>query len=102
MLTTSAALNTNEAHRLIKRLCANWSHKFTVETEDGLGRINFGDSRCLLTAKSEQLHIELDCPNEITAERMQQVVFDHLKRMAKTELTEPVWSTSNVECALGQ
>lgn len=97
MLTTYATLHTTEAHRLIKRLCAHWSHKLTVEAEDGLGRIDFGESRCLLTANNEQLHIKLDCPDEATTERMQQVVFDHLKRMGKTELAEPVWSSNHVE-----
>ncbi|TDQ36533.1 DUF2218 domain-containing protein [Thiopseudomonas denitrificans] len=97
MLTTYATLDTSEAHRLIKRLCAHWSHKLTVEAEDGLGRIDFGESRCLLTADTERLHIKLDCPDEAASGRMQQVVFDHLKRMAKAELAEPLWSSSNVE-----
>lgn len=97
MLTTYAVLDTIEAHRLIKRLCAHWSHKLTVEVEDGLARIDFGESRCLLIADTEQLHIKLDCPDEATTERMHHVVFDHLKRMTKAGLTEPVWSSSNVE-----
>ncbi len=58
MLTTYAVLDTTEAHRLIKRLCAH---------------------------------------DEATTERMHHVVFDHLKRMTKAGLTEPVWSSSNVE-----
>ena len=74
MLTTYATLDTSEAHRLIKRLCAHWSHKLTVEAEDGLGRIDFGESRCLLTADTERLHIKLDCPDEAASGRMQQVV----------------------------
>lgn len=97
MLNAQAHISTSEAARLIKRLCAHWSHKLAVETEDGMGRIDFGESRCLLTADNEQLHIKLDCPDEATSERMQQVVFDHLKRMAKAELAEPVWSSSHVE-----
>lgn len=97
MFHVQAHILTPEAHRLIKRLCAHWSHKLTVDAEDGLGRIDFGESHCLLTADTEQLHIKLDCPDEAASERMQKIVFDHLKRMAKTELTEPAWSSSHVE-----
>lgn len=97
MHTTQATLATTDAARLIKRLCAHWAHKFPVETETCLGKIDFGESRCTLSSDTEQLHIQLDCPNPTTSKRMQQVVIDHLQRMSKTELPPAVWSAPHVE-----
>lgn len=97
MLNSHAIISTNEAARLIKRLCAHWAHKFTVETEPNLGRIDFGTSQCRLTGDDASIRIDLRCPDEATTSRMQEVVFDHLQRMGKSELPQPVWSSSHVE-----
>lgn len=97
MYTSSTTLTTQEAPRLIKRLCTHWTHKFTVETGISLGRIDFGESQCLLTGDDESIHIELHCPDEATTSRMQEVVFDHLQRVGKSGLPQPVWSTRHVE-----
>jgi len=95
-MNSHASIATNEAARLIKRLCAHWGHKFTVKTESNLGRIDFGDSQCQLTGNDEHLRIDLHCPDQPTASRMQDVVFDHLQRMAKSQLSQPVWSSLHV------
>lgn len=97
MLNSHAIISTNEATRLIKRLCAHWAHKFSVEAEPNLGRIDFGDSQCQLRGDDASIHIELRSPDETTANHMQEVVFDHLQRMGKSKLPQPAWSTSHVE-----
>ncbi len=59
----------HEAHRLIERLCAHWSHKLTVEVEDGLGASTLAkalsaDSRYQTAAR------RLNCQDKATTERM--------------------------------
>lgn len=97
MHTSSTSLASPESARLIKRLCAHWAHKFTVESQPGQGLINFGDSQCRLSGDASTLHIQLQCPDPVTSNRMQQVVFDHLQRMGKHELPAAVWSDTHVE-----
>ena len=97
MLNSHATIPTNEAARLIKRLCAHWAHKFAVEAEPNLGRIDFGETRCQLSSDDQGIRVDLYCPDEATTSRMQDVVFDHLQRMGKSELPQPVWSSSHVE-----
>lgn len=97
MHTSSTSLASPESARLIKRLCAHWAHKFTVESQPGQGLINFGDSQCRLSSDDSSLHIQLHCPDPATSSRMQQMVFEHLERMAKHELTQPIWRDTHVE-----
>lgn len=100
-MNSYAIISTTEAARLIKRLCAHWGHAFTVEAKPNLGRINFGDSQCQLTGDDVSIRIDLNCPDETTANRMQNVVFDHLQRMGKTELPAPVWNNPHPDGAAG-
>lgn len=92
MLNSYANLPTTEAARLIKRLCAHWGHKFSVDCGTDQGRIDFGTSQCQLIGHTNSLHIHLQCPDEETTGRMQGVVFDHLQRMGKHPLQQPSWT----------
>lgn len=97
MHSSTASLASPESARLIKRLCAHWGHKFAIDSTAERSLINLGDSQCRLTGDDSSLHIQLHCPDPATSSRMQQVVFEHLARMAKHELAQPNWSDTHVE-----
>lgn len=94
MITVTNTLTTQEASRIIKRLCKHWAHKLDVEYDDTQGRVKFSESNiCLLQAQENKLLIELTVDNEESQQQLAQVVIDHVKRMAKEPIVEAEWQT---------
>ncbi|QQN51442.1 DUF2218 domain-containing protein [Stutzerimonas balearica] len=71
--------------RLINRLCKHWGHKFPVELDDALGRIELPIGECRLRDAGERLEAQLQAADAAALARLQQVVADHLERMASGE-----------------
>ena len=82
-LTSTAAIRTEQPERLMKRLCKHWGHKFPVETGDGQGSIELPMGICRMLC-TDILQIELHGDADQMA-TFQQVVADHLRRMASSE-----------------
>ncbi len=77
--------------RLINRLCKHWGHKFPVELDDALGRIELPIGECRLRDAGERLEAQLQAADAAALARLQQVVADHLERMASGEALKIVW-----------
>lgn len=89
MITTNALIQTNQAERLILRLCKHWGHKFPVQHSERYGEIALPMGTCRLSAENE-LKVELE-GEAAQMERFQQVVAEHLQRMAAKEALAIQW-----------
>ncbi|RKR03477.1 hypothetical protein C7446_2002 [Kushneria sinocarnis] len=90
MADATAIVTTESGSRLINRLCRHWSHRFEVEHDDSHGHVDFGESQCSMSAHPEQLVITVHAGEE-ELEGMQNVVAEHLQRMAGEERLEVIW-----------
>jgi len=94
MATTSATIPTTDGARLIKRLCAHWSHKFPVEFSESHGDIAFdAQTHVRLNATDQTLVAAIETADTAHAARLQDVVAEHLNRMARGETLTIAWST---------
>lgn len=80
MLTSTAQIQTQNAQRLMKRLCKHWGHKFPVTLDEQQGEIELSLGACRLHC-ADMLTVELKS-DAAQMPRLQQVVTDHLQRMA--------------------
>ncbi|MBB3611506.1 DUF2218 domain-containing protein [Rhizobium sp. BK602] len=94
MSTTSvSSVKTEHASRYLQQLCKHWSHKFTVEFNEGAGKVPFNPETSLeLAADASSLLMTLHVGKAEDLERMQTVVADHLKRFAFREELDVVWT----------
>lgn len=94
MLSSSTTVKTQHGSRYLTRLCKHWRHKLAVDCSDNEGRIDFGEGRlCTLAASPDSLAIEVQAPDQNSLTRLEQVVADHLIRMAhKDALSAPLWT----------
>lgn len=85
-----AIVATDNPSRLINRLCRHWSHKFPVrhDEREGEGEIELSIGFCRLSAVEGGLNVFLESEN---LEQLQQVVADHLQRMASGETLSFDW-----------
>lgn len=83
MTTAHAEIRAANPVRLMNRLCRHWDHKFPVETEDQQGTITLPLGVCRMVC-TDILRVELQSDEQQMA-RLQQVVADHLVRMAGAE-----------------
>ena len=77
-------LETTEAQRVIKRLGNHWKHKFEVEETEIYSKILMPTATVTLTAQQEYLDVIIENQQD-DVERLEQVVIDHLNRMAQQE-----------------
>lgn len=85
MFRSTSHVRTESAARYVNRLCKHWGHKFEVELTPERGFIDFGDSNCELLAHPDHVLMILNSPDEDSLAHMQNVVADHLQRMANSE-----------------
>ena len=86
MPETRADVTTPNASKYLRRLCKHWSHRFQVKYDDTHGAIDFGgDSRVEMTANAEHLLVRVFLAPEDNMAEMEDVVADHLKRVANDE-----------------
>ena len=77
---------THSASRYLQQLAKHWSHKMTVVFSEEEGRIDFpGGSHLVMRADSESLDLELSVPEGEDADRMREVVENHIDRFASRE-----------------
>lgn len=90
MTTSEAYVTCTNPARLMTRLCRHWSHKFNVELGEDNGSVAFPNGTCEFVAEAGLLQVSLSMPEE-NQERMQQVVAEHLQRMAGEEALTVEW-----------
>ena len=92
MPASNALIATPEASRLVKRLLTHWGHKFDVVLDKRHGEVPFdADTRALFDADESALAVRIEAADSERLARMQQVVADHLQRMARAGALEIAW-----------
>lgn len=89
MTTSTARIQTQAPTRLMTRLCKHWAHKFPVSLNELQGEIELPMGVCRLYC-TEELTVELESDSEQMS-LLQQVVADHLLRMAGKEELAIAW-----------
>ena len=90
-MSLSANISTTSAARIMKRLCKHWSHKLQVSYDDEQGRVLFDPAVLNMQVSPQSLQATLSHADEDTLIRLQQVVADHLQRMAQPEVLVIEW-----------
>lgn len=85
MSASHCLVETTNPSRLITRLCKHWGHKFPVRHDEQEGDIQLGIGQCRLRATEGDLSVALEAEDAEQLQRLQQVVADHLERMASGE-----------------
>ncbi len=78
-----AAIQTQQPERLMKRLCNHWRHKLPVDLGEQQSSIELPMGICRMFC-TDILRVELHS-DEQHMPTLQQVVADHLQRMASAE-----------------
>ena len=92
MPSTHARIATADGSRLIKRLLTHWGHRFQVELQERHGRVPFdADTVAEFEAGADALQARITAADPERLARMQDVVAEHLQRMARGETLEIAW-----------
>ena len=83
-MNSRTRINTNEAQRISKRLLNHWKHKFEVAETEAYSKIFMPTATVTLTLQEQHLDVLIENQQEDVA-RLEQVVIDHLNRMAQQE-----------------
>ncbi|MEB3768090.1 DUF2218 domain-containing protein [Acinetobacter sp. MD2] len=89
-MKSQTSLITSDSKRIAKRLVNHWKHKFEVAESETEFRIFMPTATVILTPLAESLTAEIDS-NLDDHSHLENVVLDHLNRMAQQEF-EVVWS----------
>jgi len=89
--SSAATVATANPSRLINRLCKHWAHKLPVRHDEQGGEITLSIGECRLRAAKAGLEVQLHAANSAQLRQLQQVVADHLLRMASGEPLEFAW-----------
>ncbi|WLP93615.1 DUF2218 domain-containing protein [Psychrobacter sp. M13] len=87
---SSATILTQSPQRIMNRLCKHWAHKLPVTLSPDQGEIELPMGICRLHC-TDLLTVELSSDTEQMA-RLQEVVSDHLLRMAGKETLIIEWT----------
>ena len=90
MNNSSTEIKTTEAKRIGKRLLNHWKHKFEVEETENYFKIFMPTATVTLTPQPAHLSVLIENQQE-DVQRLEQVVIDHLNRMAQQEFVV-TWS----------
>lgn len=83
MLTSSATIQTQNPQQIMNRLCKHWAHKLPVTLSSDKGEIELPMGVCQMYC-TDLLIVTLKSDAE-QLPKLQQVVSDHLLRMAGKE-----------------
>lgn len=91
MIESSASVICSQPQKILVRLMRHWAHKFAVEEGEVSCRIELPAGPLVMTAHEDVLTLKSVCKAE-NAERLQEVVSDHVQRMAGKERLEIRWT----------
>ena len=90
-VSSSARIKANNPARLILRLCKHWGHKFPVSFDERQGDVQLSIGRCLMQAQDGELDVRLESGDAEQLQKLEEVVADHLQRMAGAEALSIEW-----------
>ena len=85
-MKSNTTIQTDDAKRIAKRLLNHWKHKFEVAETDEKFSIFMPDATVILRPQIDGLIVELETTQEDDA-HLQNVIVEHLNRMAQQEFT---------------
>jgi len=88
---STITLSTENASRLIKRLCKHFSHKVEVNFDETHGEVDFPFGECEMEATDKTLTFTLQAEDEEGLQRGQKVVSDHADQFARDEQLQWNW-----------
>lgn len=91
MKSTTATITTDKAQRIMKRLSKHWAHKLDVQLEENSSFITLPMGTCQLNVQADALVVEVEAPTDGDMQTTQQVVADHLVRMANPDKITVTW-----------
>ena len=86
-----AALETDNAERLMKALCNHFARKITARYEGNKGYIEFGDGKCEITATSSTLTFQAEAEDVDGLDHVKRAVVKHLQRFTTGEDVQFDW-----------
>lgn len=89
--SSAATVATAAPSRLINRLCKHWGHRFPVRHDEQAGEISLSIGECRLRVVEAGLEVALYAADPAQLQQLQQVVADHLLRMASGEALVFAW-----------
>lgn len=94
MPVSTATIVMLDPARVIRRLCKHWQHKFAVSFDAQQGEILLGEARCELLAEDGALRVSLHIPDAVQQQRLENVLAEHIRRMASSETLDIDWRQS--------
>jgi uncharacterized protein len=92
LITARANVRTDHASKYLMQLSKHWSHRFPDLTFDAHhAEIPLPAGPCTLQANEGVLQITLEADSVESADRLEQVVADHLNRFAFRETLTYEW-----------
>lgn len=91
MFVSRSVIVTENARRCLTRLCRHWSHRFAVQFDETQGEIFFDPAYCRLKVLDGELEVQLDTPVQAELDELEEVVAEHLQRMAGEECLSIEW-----------
>ncbi|WP_019385148.1 DUF2218 domain-containing protein [Acinetobacter venetianus] len=83
-MNSTTQITTQEAKRISKRLINHWKHKFEVAETETDSKIFMPTATVTLTPQQEYLGVLIENQQD-DVQHLEQVVIDHLNRMAQQE-----------------
>ena len=83
-MNSTTQITTDEAKRISKRLLNHWKHKFEVAETEAYSKIFMPTATVTLTSREQSLDVMIENQQD-DVEHLEQVVIDHLNRMAQQE-----------------
>ncbi|HJP46508.1 DUF2218 domain-containing protein [Acinetobacter venetianus] len=83
-MNSTTQITTQEAKRISKRLINHWKHKFEVAETETDSKIFMPTATVTLTPQQQYLSVLIENQQD-DVQHLEQVVIDHLNRMAQQE-----------------
>ena len=87
-MITHSIVKTAYGAPYLKRLCRHFAHKIPASIEGQRGTLEFPFGLCLIDVDDHEMRIQIQVGDPENTDRAEQVVADHLVRMANRD--EPV------------
>ena len=81
-ITSASRVVTVHGDLYCKKMCRHFAHKIPADYEGFAGRIEFPVGVCVISTDAEGIDLQVSASNEEDISRLENVVADHLLRMA--------------------
>lgn len=90
-MQTETRIETTSGSTYLRKLCRHFAHKVPATVSDDQGIIEFHFGRCRIKVAQDHLHCCVDVENEQQFTAAEQVITEHLTRMARSEALSVQW-----------